>query len=139
MSQLCFRSKASNGYDAAFMEACRSELTVTADLLSSCEIWVIDGAIGPIACAALSATDQLDWGEVGLFFVDPDAQGQGAERRLWERLKERAEDLGLHALTLDADPSAVPFYERMGFQVTKTTPSESIPGRFLPVMTQILQ
>jgi hypothetical protein len=35
-------------------------------------------------------------------------------------------------MTIDADPGAVPFYERMGAVPAGLVPSGSIPGRFLP-------
>ena len=37
-------------------------------------------------------------------------------------------------LTLNADPSAVPFYEHVGARIVGTSPSGSIPGRELPRM-----
>ena len=82
LTALCLVAKASNGYDAAFMEACRGELTITPDRLDEVEMWVMDGPDGPAACAALEPTDVPDLGEVALFFTDPRAQGRGLGRAL---------------------------------------------------------
>ena len=38
LSDLSFRSKASNGYDADFMDACREELAVTPQIIADGEI-----------------------------------------------------------------------------------------------------
>lgn len=40
LTDLSMRSKRSNGYDDAFMEACREELTVTPKRLAEGEYWV---------------------------------------------------------------------------------------------------
>ena len=42
ITALSIRSKRSNGYDEAFMAACREELTVTEDDLADGEYWVDD-------------------------------------------------------------------------------------------------
>ena len=39
LSELALRSKAHWGYDAAFIEACRDELSVDADRLGDAEYW----------------------------------------------------------------------------------------------------
>lgn len=137
LSRLCLRAKASNGYDAAFMAACREELSIRPVRLEHSEIWVIEAAEGGLlACAALEPTAEPDLGEVALFFTQPEAQGQGLGRKLWAQLLERAQARGFARLTLDADPAAVGFYESLGFAVTGQSPSGSVPGRFLPVMTR---
>ncbi|MEM7440913.1 MAG: GNAT family N-acetyltransferase [Pseudomonadota bacterium] len=135
LTELCLRSKASNGYDAAFMAACRAELTITPETLEKNSLWVVEKDQGLLGCVALCPTVTPTAGEVALFFVDPDCQRQGIGRQLWQVLLEQARLLGQSTLTLDADPQAVPFYESLGFVVCGETPSGSIPGRVLPKMT----
>lgn len=140
LSALCIRAKASNGYDAAFMAACIEDLRVTAEMIGQgcfvCAVWD-DELLG---CAGLQWDDQpLGQAEVTRFFVDPGAQRQGIGRLLWQALLDEARSRGLRTLTLAADPFAVPFYRAMGFDVTGETPSESIPGRMLPVMACKIQ
>lgn len=134
LSAMVLRSKASNGYDAAFMAACADELAVTPERLGRQEVWVIDGPGGPLACAALDPDGGEALGEVSLFFADPTAQGRGLGKRLWHHIVARARVLGLRRLALDADPVAEPFYASMGCRTVGRVPSGSIPGRTLPHM-----
>lgn len=133
LTELCLRSKASNGYDDAFMAACRAELTVTPALMAECEFWVADDA-GVCGCVGLLVGADGRSGEVHAFFIDPARKRQGIGRRLWDALAARARERGLAELQLDADPFAVPFYEALGFVTTGAAPSGSIPGRRIPRM-----
>ncbi|MEX2518701.1 MAG: GNAT family N-acetyltransferase [Paracoccaceae bacterium] len=131
LTDLSMRSKQSNGYDEAFMAACRDELTVTPEIVAEGEFWV--AASGQLlGCARLSGADGA--GEVNTFFVDPAQKRRGIGRLLWAKLRERASALGFTALELDADPNAAPFYIALGFRVVSQTPSGSIAGRMLPRM-----
>lgn len=134
LTDLSMRSKRSNGYDEAFMAACREELTVTVKRLCEGEYWVAEsGAVCGCACLVTDLTNCS--GEIHAFFIDPEWQRKGIGRLLWRKLAERAREAGLTELHLDADPFAVPFYEALGFQVTGEVPSGSIPGRALPRMS----
>lgn len=133
LTELSMRSKRSNGYDQAFMDSCRAELTVTAAGMEAGEYWVAEAdQICGMVC--LQAAED-GWGEVHAFFIDPEFQRRGIGRLLWSKLLERAETFGMKGLYLDADPAAVPFYCAMGFTVTGEVPSGSIAGRMLPRMT----
>lgn len=134
LTDLSIRSKRSNGYDEAFMAACRAELTVTRKSLREGEYWVAQSGV-VCGCACLSADADGRSGEIHAFFIDLAWQRRGIGRLLWAKLLERAKESGLERLYLDADPAAVPFYEALGFEVTGTSPSGSIAGRTLPRMT----
>lgn len=136
LTDLIFRSKASNGYDAAFMESCREELRVTVGKLNAAEYWVADRN-SLAGCVALVINGAV--AEVENFFVDPNYQRQGIGRKLWDIAKARAAEAGCDRMVLDADPEAVPFYEAMGFKTIGESPSGSIPGRMLPLMQLQLQ
>jgi N-acetylglutamate synthase-like GNAT family acetyltransferase len=133
LTDVVFRSKQSNGYDDDFMEACRAELTVTEATLARAKLWLAedDGVI--LGCAALTDHSTVQ-GEVSLFFVDPDVQGRGVGRMLWATLFRLAHEQKLKTLFLDADPSAVGFYEKQGFVEIGSAPSGSIADRTLPKM-----
>ncbi len=132
LTDLTLRSKRSNGYDDAFMEACREELTVTAARLEEGEYWV---AVADIIRGCACILDRGDGsGEVHAFFIDPDFQRQGVGRALWQKLVERAAARDIGILRLDADPAAVPFYRALGFVEIGKAPSGSIEGRTLPRM-----
>lgn len=133
LSALALRSKRSNGYDDAFMTACRDELVVTAEDLATDEYWIA-GSEDIHGFAALHCCDDPSLGEVHAFFIDPDRQRLGVGRRLWDGLVQRAQAAGLNELRLDADPAAVPFYRSMGLVTVGESLSGSIPGRMLPRM-----
>jgi GNAT superfamily N-acetyltransferase len=54
--------------------------------------------------------------ELSRMMVEPDKIGTGCGRRLWDHAVETARSLGVRVLTIDADPNAEPFYQRMGAQ-----------------------
>jgi len=134
LSALAMRSKAHWGYDAAFMEACRAELTVTPDRIRANTFVVAErggrlagfyalGPIGPREADALK------------FFVDPPFIGSGVGRALFEHMASTARAQGYDTLVIEADPDAAPFYARMGAVPAGSAPSGSIPGRVLPRLT----
>lgn len=133
MTDLVIRSKQSNGYDDAFMAACRDELSITADQFEARAFWVAedDGLCGVVG---LTADRGSPSGEVCSFFVDPDCKRKGVGRLLWRALVVYAAANGLTSFRLDADPAAVPFYEALGFRTVGYVPSGSIAGRTLPHM-----
>lgn len=134
LTDVSIRAKQSNGYDDAFMVACRDELTVTAAHLCQGEYWVAYEGDQIIGCASLCPDKDHRSGEVHSFFINPDQQGRGVGRMLWAKLLERAHAYGITEVRLDADPNAAPFYEAMGFEVIGDAPSGSIPGRRIPHM-----
>ena len=136
LTSLAFRSKASNGYDAAFMEACRAELTYSAATMAAGETWFaeLDGKLSGFIDVRL--VDGV--AEVFAMFVEPDIKRSGIGRALWHQLEIAARSLGANTVMLDADPAAVPFYEAMGCAVIGERPSGSIRGRMLPRMRKRL-
>lgn len=133
LTDLILRSKRSNGYDDAFMDACRDELTVTPEALMERPHWIAeDGVL--LGCACLDVGERPGAAEVRTFFIDPRHQRKGVGRRLWRKIRDEARARGVEVLHLDADPFATPFYEKLGFRVVGETPSGSIPGRALPRM-----
>ena len=127
LTELCLRSKASHGYDAAFIEACRRELTVDPgkpDIM----VAELDGH-----CAGMAEIFVAD-GEAELMkiFVEPACHGKGVGRALFDWARSEAAGRGARVLALDADPGAVAFYEKMGAVIVGSSPSGSIPGRMLP-------
>ena len=139
LTDLSIRSKASNGYDAAFMDACRDELTVTPERMRAATYWIALAEAEPCGCVALGMDEGGTSGEVNAFFVDPGWQRRGVGLLLWQALRTEAKARGLIRLHLAADPAAVAFYERLGFVTIGAIPSGSIEGRTLPHMTLALK
>jgi len=130
LSALCLRSKAVWGYDQAFLDACRAELTIHADELASSALCVAehDGALVGVAQIVV----QGHVADLNKMFVDPAAIGLGVGKALFEWASSAARSLGARHLTIDADPGAVGFYRKMGAIERGTIASGSIPGRVLP-------
>jgi ribosomal protein S18 acetylase RimI-like enzyme len=137
LSQLAFRAKASHGYDAAFMETCRAELSVTPADFGKRIFWAAESGGHVVGFAGLwPASDGA--AEVDPLYVEPSLQRGGVGRLLWAALEAHARETGVARIVLDSDPHAVGFYERMGCRVIGEAPSGSIPGRMLPHMEKVL-
>ena len=126
LSALAFASKAHWGYDDAFMEACRKELTIRPVDLERARLRV--AVASTIVGFHGVEGDELEW-----MFVAPDATGRGIGAALFADALDIARSAGVETLRIGSDPNAAGFYERMGAQRIGETPSASIPGRVLPV------
>lgn len=132
LTGLIMRSKASNGYDTAFMEACRAELTVTPETLARGPFAVLE-TDGKVIGTAQVSREEGDW-HLQLMFVDPACQGMGAGRRLIDWARAEARTQGASELHIEADPNAEAFYLKAGAHRVGAAPSGSIPGRMIPLM-----
>ena len=138
LTDLCMRSKQSNGYDADFLAQCAEELRVRESWVTDDDFWLAEAGDGQITgCIRLSRDGTA--GELETCFIDPDWQGRRIGRRLFEALLQQARRYQLHHIGLDADPFAEPFYARLGFATVGSAPSGSIPGRMLPRMEMTLR
>jgi GNAT superfamily N-acetyltransferase len=118
------------GYDQAFLDACRSELTIRAEELESTALQVAehDGTLVGVA----QITVEGETADLQKMFVEPRAIGLGIGSALFAWAVWMAKDRGAQRMTIDADPGAVGFYKRMGAVEHGAAPSGSIPGRMLP-------
>jgi GNAT superfamily N-acetyltransferase len=129
ISELALRSKGHWGYDAAFLDACRAELTWTAEQCASGEVVVAERDGTVVGFYALSSGSG---GELDACFVDPPAIGSGVGGVLLRDALAAARRRGWATLALDADPGAEGFYLRHGARRVGESPSGSVPGRVLP-------
>ncbi len=134
LTELCLRSKAVWGYDAAFMAACRAELTITARDMAQIQVAVQYGRV--VALAQLTQHGRI--ADIDKLFVDPAVLKSGAGRALFAWCMETARAAGAVALTVVADPDAAGFYRKMGMMDDGKEPSGSIPGRMLPKLHMTL-
>lgn len=135
LSDLALRSKAHWGYDAAFLEACRPELTLSPE--QAVETRVVRNAAGTILGFHLLApdpNDRPDRGELLMLFVDPSAIGSGVGRVLLEDAVAGAARWGWTTLRVESDPGAEGFYLRYGARRVGRVPSGSVAGRKLPLL-----
>jgi GNAT superfamily N-acetyltransferase len=134
---LCLRSKAVWGYDDAFMAACRTEMTLHPDDLRTTQLQVAERDATAVGLAQL----KVSGGDAELMklFVEPALLGSGIGRLLFAWATQRARSLGAVRMMIEADPGAAPFYERMGARYAGLAPSQSIPGRMLPLLQMELE
>jgi GNAT superfamily N-acetyltransferase len=132
LSELALRSKGYWGYDAAFLEACRAELTIDPATIGPWRITVAEVEGCPAGLSALSGDGPE--GELELLFIEPEMIGSGVGRVLFERAVETAAGAGIERIRIEADPGAEGFYQRMGAVRIGEAPSGSIAGRELPVL-----
>ncbi|MDQ0463390.1 GNAT superfamily N-acetyltransferase [Caulobacter ginsengisoli] len=130
LSDLCLRSKAWWGYDAAFLAACLGELTLTPEELDRDAIIVAELSGRPAGVAQVAVTDR----EASLekLFVEPEAIGEGLGALLFDWCAAAAAERGADHMVIESDPGAADFYRRMGARDDGLAPSGSVPGRKLP-------
>ncbi len=114
------------------MQACREELTLEPRDLSQSNVMlaVANETMVGVAQLSLAAREA----ELDKLFVEPDWIGRGIGRILLDCSIQAARKNGARTMRVTADPDAVQFYEKMGFERIGEEPSGSIPGRVLPVL-----
>jgi GNAT superfamily N-acetyltransferase len=135
LSALALRSKGYWGYDAAFLDACRDELTLSPDQAAAARV-VRDagGAVRGFHLLAPDADVHPGRGELLMLFVDPSAIGRGVGRALLEDAVRYAARRGWSTLRVESDPGAEGFYLAHGARRVGSVPSGSVPGRDLPLL-----
>ena len=133
LSDLALRSKGHWGYDAAFLDACRPELTLMPGQAASARV-ARDGdevlgfhLLGPLG------TDP-DQGELLMLFVEPSAIGRGVGRALLADARRDAASRGWTTLRVESDPGAEGFYLAHGARRVGLVSSGSVTGRELPLL-----
>lgn len=132
LSRLAMRSKAHWGYDRAFLDACRNDLTVSPDRCDGRHLLIAetDGQIAGYAEIA----GKPPTGELANLWVDPPCMGEGTGKALWNAALNLARSFGFIALTIDSDPHAEAFYRHMGAVKIGEARSTVDPARRLPLM-----
>ena len=119
LTEVAWTAKGHWGYPAAWMEAWRPALTLTAAFVEAHPVFVaVDADDRPLACAALvpdGADVQLEH-----VWVAPEAMGRGLGRALVAHAAAAARALGGRTLWIDSDPNAAAFYERLGAEPAGT-------------------
>jgi GNAT superfamily N-acetyltransferase len=132
LSDLALAAKGYWGYDEAFLESCRTELTFSPDDVARRHFVVAeaDGLVVGFYCV----DGEPPVGEFSHMWVRPSEIGTGLGRVLWQDAMAAAATAGFEYLEIEAEPNAEGFYRKMGAERTGETPSGSIPGRMLPLM-----
>jgi GNAT superfamily N-acetyltransferase len=133
LSELCVRSKAVWGYDAAFMALAAAALAIGEAEIGAGAVWVAvtgEEIAGVAALAPGAAPGTLD---LARLFVAPERLRCGVGRALFAHVVAEARRQGAGRLTILADPNAGGFYERGGARRIGAAPSDAVAGRLLPL------
>jgi GNAT superfamily N-acetyltransferase len=130
LTELCLRSKAVWGYDDAFMQACRAELTLSpADFARSSLQVAVEG---DVVTGVVQVVVDGENANLAKLFIAPSTIRGGVGRALFDWAAKDARERGARWLWIEADPDAAGFYRRMGAVDDGVAASGSIPGRVLP-------
>lgn len=132
LCELCVRSKASWGYDAAFLEQCRPSLGIDMELAGDGLAVVADLDGRPAGVAQILV--RRPGADLDLLFVEPAAFGRSVGSTLLGWASRTARARGAAMLRILSDPGATEFYLRRGAQLVGEIESEVVAGRRLPLM-----
>lgn len=132
LSELALRSKRHWGYDDAFMQLCKVELTVRPADLASAEVFVArahdrDEVFGFYVLRTNEGPAELE-----MLFVEPSHIGEGVGAALMKHALRVASLEGHLTVNIVSDPFAATFYEHLGAYIVGTSTSSST-GRQLKV------
>jgi GNAT superfamily N-acetyltransferase len=132
LARLAFASKAYWGYDAAFMESVREQLTPSEQYVANDPVYLAENEDETIAgFYGFLHEDEALW--LYDMFVAPEAIGTGVGRILWEHAVEIARKTGEPVFFIESDPNAEAFYLKMG-AVRNGERIAAGSGRVLPVL-----
>lgn len=139
LTEIALSSKAYWGYSEEFMLACRDELNVSIDKISSetFTYYVCESNAEVIGYYALEKLNQKE-AELEALFVKPKYIGTGVGRILMEHALHYAKSCGFYTLKILSDPNAENFYLASGAVREGELESESVKGRYLPVLKHYL-
>ena len=132
LTSLALRSKAYWDYSPEFILACRQELTYSQQDIQKNHFYVAEInnlIIGFFALEILSDNEI----ELAALFVEPAYINRGSGRKLMDKAKLVASELGSKVMIIQGDPNAKNFYLKVGGKLIGERESASIPGRYLPV------
>jgi GNAT superfamily N-acetyltransferase len=133
LTDIAVRSKASWGYDADFMQNCVEALSVREeDFVDPRHIIRV---IEEVKICGFYHVELIDSKSAVLdaLFIDTPNLRKGLGTLLFKDAIEQIRVHGCHIVRIQSDPYAQGFYEAMGATRVGMVPSESIPGRDLPL------
>ncbi len=134
LSHISYEAKGYWGYPAEWLEIWKEDLTITPELISENDTWkiVIDEKIIGFT---IIITHPDDSGEIEHCWIKPAFIGKGfGGKLLAHALKQQR--YAQKRFNVLADPNAVPFYRKFGFNTIKEIPGKP-EGRVLPWMEMI--
>ena len=136
LSDLALRSKGHWGYDADFLLNCKTELTYDPSQLLSPTYSFKLAELKQQCIAGFFALNflQPEFPELEALFIDPEFIGRGWGKRLLDAAVSVAQQHQAQRIKIQSDPFAEDFYLANGAIKVGETESQSIQGRFLPLL-----
>ena len=132
LTSITKKSKAYWGFSKDILKEWEQLLTVTKDYIEKNEVYKLVHHNQTIGYYSYFPTDgnaiKLD-----NMFILPEFIGNGFGKILMNDFLKNARQLGIHKITLDAEPNVEKFYKIFGFETIGYLES-SIKDRYLPIM-----
>src|SRR5260370_42474772 len=112
LTEIAHAAKRHWGYPENWIEHWKDDLTITADFITTNEMYVAVASEEIAGCCALVMRDSL--AELEHMWIRPEHMGNGVGRALFQQIVERVTQLNARGLEFSADPNAEGFYRRMG-------------------------
>lgn len=141
LKQVYWRAKASHGYSDQEMADFAAEVdeTLTVETIANDAFAIADREGQPVGFVGVQDTGKPDALHMEFLFIDPDAQGMGVGRLLFDWAVDAVRRQGFAALEFQSDVHVTGFYERMGAVKISETPSTVIPGRMIPTYRYVIE
>lgn len=133
LTRISLQAKNSWGYPNTWLEAWSEEITITHEMINEWITFVVE-VDGQVVAGWSRSPCESETTSPGVLFVSPEQMGKGYGRLLGEAVIKEAKLRGLKRLTIEADPNAVSFYEKIGGKVIGEQASLLIPNRILPII-----
>ncbi len=136
LSKITYLGKAFWGYDKELLDKWKEDLTITPDYIIKNNVFklISDGKIIGYYSFLKLENNIL---KLDFLFILPEYIGSGIGKLLMTDFIDKAKNLNIEKIILDADPNAEKFYSKFGFQTYNKLES-SVKNRFLPQMQLIL-
>lgn len=132
LTQIAWRSKAHWGYPQHLLDLWANDLLVSPESCDGENIWVLE--CGDITVGFGEIIVDGDTAILDDLWIDPGYIGRGYGKLLFRHLRNMAMSRGATRLSIEAEPFATGFYERMGARIVGEIASASVPDRSLPLM-----
>lgn len=132
LTEIAVRAKASHGYDEDFMNQVLDDMVIPAETIRRDTVMVAMTEGKVLGFGHLMPIDRPDTIYLENLFIDPDAQGRGVGRALFDWALAEAGRRGYAWLEWDSDPNAGEFYVKMGAEKISESESATFPGRIIP-------
>ena len=134
LTSLCRRAKAALGYPEEWLKEWEPQLLISEEDIRTSNIFVAEQQGAAVGVMALVPGPPA---EIDHLWVEPDAQSKGVGTKLVSHAVLVSREQGWEKLRVVADPSALQFYEKMGFSAIGTLDAPVFGSpRQLPVLVR---